>query len=63
MQSIVKAVTENVVEKTENDDNGTKVKTVSTKKKSNKTNTSNKSKAVAMFANNDIGGDSADGKQ
>ena len=62
-KSIVKAVTENVVEKTENDDNGTKVKTVSTKKKSNKTNTSNKSKAVAISTNNVVGGDNADGKQ
>lgn len=62
-KSIVKAVTENVVEKTENDNNGTKVKPVSTKKKSNKTNTSNKSKAATMPTNNDIGGDSANGKQ
>lgn len=62
-KSIVKAVTENVVEKTEKFDKGNKVKPVSTKKKSGKTNTLDKSKTVAMFANNNIGGDSTDGKQ
>mgnify|MGYP007081723326 FL=1 len=62
-KSIVKAVTENVVEKTENDDKGTKAKSVSTKKRSSKANTSSKSKTVAMPTNNVIGGDSADGKQ
>lgn len=62
-KSIVKAVTENVVEKAENLNKENKVKPVSTKKKSGKANTSNKSKAVAMPTNNDIGGDSADGKQ
>lgn len=56
-KSIVKAVTENVVEKTENNHNGTKGKTASTKKKSNKTNTSNKSKTVAISTNNIVGGD------
>ena len=62
-KSIVKAVTENVVEKTENNHNGTKGKTASTKKKSNKTNTSNKSKTVAISTNNVVGGDNADGEQ
>lgn len=56
-------MTENVVEKTENNHNGTKGKTASTKKKSNKTNTSNKSKTVAISTNNVVGGDNADGEQ
>ena len=62
-KSIVKAVTENVVEKTENLNKENKVKPVSAKKKSGKANTSNKNKTVAIPANNDIGGDSANGKQ
>ena len=62
-KSIVKAVTENVVEKTEKFDKENKVKPISTKKKSGKTNTLDKDKTVAMSTNNIIGGDSTDGKQ
>lgn len=62
-KSIVRAVTENVVEKAENLNKENKVKPVSTKKKSGKANTSNKNKTVAMPANNDIGGGSTNGKQ
>lgn len=51
-KSIVKAVTENVVEKTENSEKKDTSKIVSNKKKSNKTNTSNTSKAIAMPTNN-----------